>query len=76
MKVRDLIKELTDLPQNAEVILSTDPEGNGFYELQDVDLSRYVPGDYDLLPVYPEDVEQMDGIESIDELTQAVYLWP
>ena len=43
MKVKDLMNLLKDLPQDYEVILSKDGEGNDFSPLADHGLYMYVP---------------------------------
>lgn len=41
MKVRDLIKELFELDQDAEVVLAADAEGNEFGKLEYVVTNHY-----------------------------------
>lgn len=71
MKVKELIEELAGLPQDAEVLLSRDSEGNGF--------SPWC-GDHSIGCIHKEDV----GRYSIDEfytdvlpeMVKAIVLWP
>jgi len=65
MTVKELIAELKKLPNDLEVLLSSDEEGNGFGQLCDVDLSGK-NGDGD--PCHPDDVD--------DTMGQCVVLWP
>jgi hypothetical protein len=72
MKVSELIAELSKLPQDVEVILSRDPEGNGFYTVEDVEASYYDPDDYDLSPIHPNDLEEYNQAG----LAVGVFIWP
>lgn len=47
MNVADLIAELQKLPQDAKVILSRDPEGNGYHWLEGVETGTVEPSDID-----------------------------
>lgn len=46
MTVRELIKLLDHYPPEAEVVLSMDPEGNGFDTLHDLEIGCYVDGEF------------------------------
>lgn len=80
MKVKDLIKGLKMLDQNAEVVLSSDEEGNDYHLLYDFGEALYVKYD----GVYPlELTEEMKkqgyGEEDIYPGTdgiKAVVLYP
>lgn len=43
MNVKRLIEELQKLPQDAEVIMSTDSEGNGYSPLAELDIGSMDP---------------------------------
>lgn len=63
MTIRDLIVELSKLPPESEVILSSDEEGNNYYALDEVCL-----GDSSHIVLYPGghylDYEEVFGEES------------
>ena len=75
MKVRELIEQLSRMPQDAEVLVSSDSEGNSYDTAYDVDVMYYVPGDVEYWPVAPEDIDEYDGL-TLDDLVQAVCIWP
>lgn len=55
MKVRELMEELRELDQDAEVILQEDAEGNGYRVLRGADVALYKPHDGWHGECYPED---------------------
>jgi hypothetical protein len=65
MKVSELIAQLQKLPQDNEVIVSSDAEGNSFHQLDEVGL-----GEYDVSGYYVEQLEVENGG------TACVVLWP
>lgn len=73
MKVKELIKQLQEIPEDTEVWVSRDEEGNGFNPLGGVDFAKVWFTDNwefqftieDELDEYPE-----------DELRDIVVLWP
>ena len=65
MTVKELIEKLKAVPGELDVLLSSDGEGNGFGELDDVDLSdRDCEGE----PCHPDDADDTKG--------QCIVLWP
>ena len=89
MKVRDLIDLLSTLDQEAEVILSSDAEGNSYSPLASYDTGVYAPnstwsGDfYSTNDVVDEDEDADDEDDEDDEdcgppdnAIPAVVLWP
>lgn len=69
MKVHELMELLSALPQNVELWVSRDEEGNAFNRL------AYVEEEYmsvDMEPIHPDDLDEYDE----DEVTRAVVLWP
>lgn len=73
MKVKELIALLTDLPQEHEVVLSKDSEGNSFSPLASHGQYMYIPdstwaGDI----MHEEDAEEYEQ----DYVENAVVLWP
>lgn len=83
MKVSELIKKLEDLPQDSDVLLAIDPEGNGFHKMRGA-----YPGLYDPEDVYegaldPEWSAYDAGYDSEEEweerkaeMTPCIVLWP
>lgn len=69
--VKNLIEELQKLPQNLKVIVSSDPEGNSFNNLQGVDLTHY-DGEFIL---DKEDLQEYID-DDFDEIEEVVVLWP
>lgn len=73
MKVKDLKAALFYLPDDMEILLARDEEGNGFYRLQEADGdAKYIKSDDWELEV----VHQDDWPEYLDELESCVVLWP
>lgn len=74
MKVHELIAELSKLPQDFEVFVSSDAEGNSYNELTDVSVSPYVFDDpyYEYHLIHPDDLGEYDD----DVIGYAVYLYP
>lgn len=73
MKVKKLIQKLQKLDQDLEVVLSSDPEGNSFDTLTDVD--------YDKNNLF--DTENREFVDAVDldeeqklRCIKAVILWP
>ena len=69
MKVHELMELLSALPQNAELWVSSDPEGNSFNRLACAE-EEYMS--VDMEPIHPDDLDDYDE----DEVTLAVVLWP
>jgi hypothetical protein len=69
MKVHELIAELSHLPQYADVIVSSDPEGNSYNPAYEVTLGSYYPDDDEFYPVHPDDLDD-------DEVIVGVYIYP
>jgi hypothetical protein len=70
MKLSDLLPLLQrhlDKSPDIEVVMSRDPEGNGFHPLGDVEVSPYSVDYGEVL--HPDDVDDKDII-------QVVVLWP
>lgn len=72
MNVAELIAELELIPGDTQVIVSRDPEGNGFESLHSVDYGHKEKGPRGEM-VHPDDV----GTEyDPEDLEPAVCLWP
>lgn len=69
MTVRDLIKNLKRFPQDADVLLSRDEEGNGFRSLYQIEVYHATPegnrGDF-----------QIEEHNSSDKPINSVVFWP
>lgn len=75
MKVKDLKEKLKDLPEDFEVILASDSEGNEYSPLAEVDLVCYQPETnwYGYVVDESEWDEDLDGGEFKEN---AVCMWP
>ncbi len=81
MKVKALIKLLQDENPDAEVIVSSDPEGNSYHKLYQVGESAYVEAGYGveigLLKLTAADKKAGYGEEDVLENGKpAVVFWP
>jgi len=79
MNVGELKKMLVEYPDDMLVVLSIDPEGNGFNPLQVVeDNSVYVREDREvhIAKLTPELIEQGYCDEDIHEGESCIVLWP
>jgi hypothetical protein len=80
--VGQLVKELQELDQDLPVVLSSDPEGNGFHFLSEVGAPYYVD-QHDLRQGYyidgivgEQDLEDEDEDYDRDGYGAVVVLWP
>jgi len=81
MKVSDLIAQLKEFPQDAEVVQAKDGEGNSFSPLADVSLGRYEAettwgGQWGLLELTDELKKQGYGEEDVPNGPPTICLWP
>lgn len=75
--VQELIDELSGLPRNAFVVLSSDAEGNRYMEIDSAE-GGYLsedPGYEDLELLLPDDLDEYDD-EVNEGLTETVVIWP
>jgi hypothetical protein len=72
MKVHELIEQLSKHPQDAEVILSSDPEGNSYDTVYEVDAAYYDPEGQEIWPVHEDEIEE----DEYENLTVGVFIWP
>ena len=75
MKVKELKEKLKDIPDDFEVILSKDGEGNDYSPLAEIDLIHYAPENN----WYGYVIDKMDWDEELDggEFKEnAVGMWP
>lgn len=72
MKVKDLIEMLKDYDEDAEIVIQSDDEGNGYRELRGTDEDFYI-GDITDEPVFLSSYENVDHMaEDMDECTIAL----
>ena len=84
MNVGELIEKLSKLSPKTQVIISSDPEGNDFLPLSEVERTGYIPqyGEIGLLELTDEDrrlgYTEEDVIDAEDhpDAVPAVCLWP
>lgn len=77
MTVAELIAELENLPQDAEVVLAEDAEGNGFKALSTVDPTRWDDGELVwTLSASGAQEEHADIDDEGAEGKPCVVLWP
>ena len=78
MKVKELIKELAEFDDDLEVVMSQDPEGNGFAPLSDLKLSSWDAeyGEVGIPYLTPELEAQGYGPEDVKGKDFACVLWP
>ena len=73
MTVDELKKLLRKLPNELEVIMSSDPEGNSFDTLNVVEECS-VTNDRELRPLHPDDIAEFK--EDGGKVVRMVCLWP
>lgn len=82
MKVKQLIAELKKLPQDAEVIMSRDAEGNGFSPLDGFDIGTIHPdevGQHRIDAFFSNShTDEACGLEKGERETfvKAICIWP
>ena len=72
MKVRDLVKHLKKFPQDVDVILSHDAEGNRFRALHELGIANATPTG----GLFGEDDFDVHEANAPDKPINAVILWP
>lgn len=72
MKVAELIEKLSKLPQNAVVVMASDPEGNDFDTMEDVWSCYYDAEDRAVMEIGDLSEEELMA----DRWVRAVVLWP
>ena len=72
--VKMLRDEIRDLPDDMEVYMSIDPEGNGFHTLYTVEVSESQGEGREMNPCHPEYVAS--GEYEGAELRKTLVLWP
>lgn len=72
MTVAEFIEKLKELPQDHQVIMSKDGEGNSYSPFSDFGLGMYIPDSTWSGDFYGSvDAEEIDGYEE-----NAICLWP
>lgn len=79
MKVKELIELLQGLPQESEVYISIDPEGNGFNKLENHDTGKVSVALHSLSSYYSD--QHSDATCCLepgerDSMIPIVVLWP
>lgn len=81
--VADLIEELQQYPSHFKVVMSIDPEGNGFHKFQDIGYGEWVQdradndyhGEFTSWTYDDEDDPTTERAMTLDE-SDTVCLWP
>jgi hypothetical protein len=74
MNVGELRAALADLPEDMEIYLSSDEEGNSHHRLAEVDSESFIyDAGWEVEAVNPVDVPEFYDPE---DLTRGVILWP
>lgn len=76
MTIKELKEAIKNLPDDLEVILSKDQEGNDFKYLISLDVANIRSlDDEELEVVHPDDYNELDKEEKL-ETSKALVLWP
>ena len=62
MLIKDLKEQLENIPDNLEVYLQTDPEGNGYYSVRGIDIAYRIGNN-----TYNPDIYCEEDIEDYQE---------
>jgi len=82
MTIKELINELKDLPENMEIIMSKDGEGNSFSPLYEIGTGLYVAYSTWSGEVYNEDDKEEVAMGNSDAKANntkpilSIILWP
>lgn len=76
MTVSELIAELQKHDPSRLVVMSIDPEGNGFQELSEIGTQAYADGEVGIESLTDELRAKGYGEEDILDSTPALVLWP
>jgi len=79
MKIKELVEELQKLPQDLDIVIATDEEGNGFHNFSGVEYGIITENDGWAVEftawAVDEDGEETGEIVSLDDAT-AICFWP
>ena len=76
MKIKTLIKKLSKLNPEADVILASDAEGNSYSKFSDLLESKYEMNDYEINFFDSCDIGDEITQKEFDKLKPAVILYP
>lgn len=77
MKVKQLIRKLEKLNQEAEVLLSSDSEGNSHSVFNDICSDvKYRKSDYEIEILYQGDIGDFVSQKEFDKAKEAIILYP
>lgn len=79
MNVGELKAELADVPDDWPVVMSADPEGNGYHELSDVEKCRWHSKWQEIKLFELTDELRDQGYDEEDvnmDLPPAIAMWP
>lgn len=71
MKLKDFIKQLLALPEDLEVVMSKDGEGNGFSPFADFSLNMYAADS-----TWSGELKDPEEMQDDEYKINAVVLWP
>ena len=71
MNIKELKKILSEYPDDFEVIMSSDGEGNSFSPLADFGIGMYIPD-----TTYSGEIWMGDEIKEEDGKENCIVLWP
>jgi hypothetical protein len=74
MNVRQLRNLLLDYPDDLEILLAADPEGNGFHRLVELE-SRFIYANEDKHGAVEETYSQ-DDLDEPEEMEPRLVFWP
>lgn len=74
--VKNLIKELKKMPQDAVVVIQEDSDGNGYRKCVGVDNNTYVSDIQHWLLDVRTSEDIVDCEEDLEEFTQVVVIYP
>lgn len=78
MKIKELVEELQKLPQDLDIVIATDEEGNGFHHFSGLGFCEIVEDGWS--PEVNFFVYDEDGDETEEEFTAenatAICFWP
>lgn len=79
MNVRELISQLAGWDGDTEILIASDPEGNGFYQLYELAL-HFIPANSDkhgsVEEVYDAATVMNEGEETPSGFEPRLVLWP
>lgn len=74
MNIKQLIEKLKEYPENMQVKVAQDPEGNGFSSLEDIEQSYFREDWNEIFNM--EDLLEQEKEEIGNVVTEVLILWP